>query len=127
MDSVRDRSDYPQPPSGPIVGGNHQPTNPTPLSNATSSASEPEANWCSTQSTDYQGRPSLRQPRPSPGPGNSFTVGSASPRIYPIRSSVHSGLSAENGLSLCSFSLHVCLLILTMTNINFYFVIYHMN
>ncbi|KAF9904588.1 hypothetical protein EC991_002577 [Linnemannia zychae] len=109
MDSTRDHNDNSHAQSNSTVGVNHQPTNPTPLSYATSSTGyagstftdqssvTSEVNRFSMQSVDYQGRSSLHQPRPSPGAGNGFTVGSASPRMYPIRSSVHSGLSAENG------------------------------
>lgn len=116
MDSVRggnDRGEQQALPQGsPIVSGgaSHQPVHPTPLSYATSSTGyagstftdqssvTSEANRFSMQSADYQGRSSLHQPRPSPGAGNGFHVGSASPRMYPIRSSIHSGLSAENGM-----------------------------
>ncbi|KAG0277863.1 hypothetical protein BGZ95_005207 [Linnemannia exigua] len=109
MDSIRDRGDHPPSQGSPPVGSNHQPIHPTPLSYAASSTGyagstftdqssvTSEVNRFSMQSVDYQGRSSLHQPRPSPGAGNGFAVGSASPRLYPIRSSVHSGLSAENG------------------------------
>lgn len=104
----------------PIVcsGANHQPTNQTSLSYATSSSTgyagstftdqssvTSDANRFSVQSVDYQSRSSLHQPRSSPGAGSGFHVGSPSPRMLPIRSSVHSSLSAENG----TYNLFTCL------------------
>ncbi|KAG0293893.1 hypothetical protein BGZ96_002116 [Linnemannia gamsii] len=116
MDSTRggDRSEQQQQAytqGSPTVssGANHQPANSTSILNPTSSTGyagstftdqssvTSEANRFSMHSVDYQGRSSLHQPRPSPGTGSGFHVGSASPRMLPIRSSVHSGLSAENG------------------------------
>ncbi|KAG0081524.1 hypothetical protein BGZ90_007615 [Linnemannia elongata] len=115
MDSIRggnDRSDQQAHSQvNPTVSGgaSYQPIHPTALSYATSSTGyagstytdqssvTSEANRYSMQSADYQSRSSLHQPRPSPGAGNNFHLGSASPRMYPIRSSIHSGVSAENG------------------------------
>ncbi|KAF9088706.1 hypothetical protein BGX29_000147 [Mortierella sp. GBA35] len=126
MDSIRDRDrdrDQRSHPQGsPLVGGgNNQTNNPTSLSYANSSTgyaestftdqtSTSEANRLSLQSVEYQGRSSLHQPRASPSAGSGFHAGTSpsisgfmhnqlpqqSPRMYPIRSSIHSGLSAEN-------------------------------
>ncbi|KAF9145211.1 hypothetical protein BGX30_009957 [Mortierella sp. GBA39] len=111
MDSIRggnDRSEQQAHSQGsPIVSGgaSHQPIHPTPLSYATSSTGYAGSTFTDQSSVtseairfsaDYQGRSSLHLPRPSPGAGNGFLVGSASPHMYPIRSSIHSGLSAEN-------------------------------
>ncbi|KAF8936229.1 hypothetical protein BGZ58_004431 [Dissophora ornata] len=67
-----------------------------------------EANRSPQQLTDYQGRASLQQPRVTAGSHGSHSGSSSmnsifhqqtqSPRMYPIRSSVHSGISADNSV-----------------------------
>ncbi|KAF9185546.1 Rho GTPase-activating protein 25, partial [Haplosporangium sp. Z 767] len=67
---------------------------------AEQSSSNSDGNRTSQQSMDYQGRTSLQQPRVTAS-NHGFHVGSSSrpqsPRMFPLRSSVHSGLSHENG------------------------------
>ncbi|KAF9920678.1 hypothetical protein FBU30_009467 [Linnemannia zychae] len=104
--------------TSPATSGviHHQPILSTPISFTTNStgyagstftdqsSATSEVARLSIQSADHQGRSSLHQSRPSPsgvvgvvGSGSSLIAGSPSPSIYPTRSSVHSGLSAENG------------------------------